>query len=310
MTQTASAPPRSTFRHEALLYRGEQDFLDTAVPFLQGAVDAGEAALVVVGADRISALKERLPDAPVMFADMADVGANPARIIPAWTQFVAEHGTPARGIGEPIWPGRPSLELEECQLHESLLNVAFAEANGFWLLCPYDIDALGQDVVDGAMASHPVAMSEGTSWESAAYREYDETSSPAKRLPPPPVPPARFRLYPGRLSELRTFVSEQAIRHLVDPERADDLVVAVNELAVNTLLYGGGHAQVACWREPHGLVLEVSDHGSLRDPLAGRRQPMPDNENGRGLWMVQQLCDLVQVRRTDAGMAVRVHLMH
>ncbi len=124
MTQTASAPTRSAFRHEALLYRGEQDFLDTAVPFLQGAVDAGEAALVVVGSERIAALKERLPDAPVMYADMADVGANPGRIIPAWTRFVAEHGTPSRGIGEPIWPGRPALELEECQLHESLLNVA------------------------------------------------------------------------------------------------------------------------------------------------------------------------------------------
>ena len=72
---------------------------------------------------------------------MAHVGHNPARIIPAWHEFVAQHAAPGvrlRGIGEPIFPERSADELVECQRHESLLNLAFADADAFWLVCPYD----------------------------------------------------------------------------------------------------------------------------------------------------------------------------
>ena len=61
----------------------------------------------------------------VAFVDMGELGRNPARIIPAWQDFLDAHaGRPVRGIGEPIWPGRRPEELLECQLHEALLNVA------------------------------------------------------------------------------------------------------------------------------------------------------------------------------------------
>ena len=43
----------------------------------------------------------------VKFVDMVELGHNPARIIPAWQEFLDAHvGSPVRGIGEPIWPGR------------------------------------------------------------------------------------------------------------------------------------------------------------------------------------------------------------
>jgi anti-sigma regulatory factor (Ser/Thr protein kinase) len=34
--------------------------------------------------------------------------------------------------------------------------------------------------------------------------------------------------------------------------------------------------------------------------------PAPDREGGRGLYLVNQLCDLVQVRSSDQGTTVRV----
>jgi MEDS: MEthanogen/methylotroph, DcmR Sensory domain len=43
-----------------------------------------------------------------------------------------------RGIGEPLFATRSADELVECQRHEALLNLAFQDAPGFWLLCPYD----------------------------------------------------------------------------------------------------------------------------------------------------------------------------
>ena len=55
-------------------------------PFLHDAVEAGQPALVVVSAARIAMLQSALggSDEHVFFADMASVGRNPARIIPAW----------------------------------------------------------------------------------------------------------------------------------------------------------------------------------------------------------------------------------
>src|SRR5919205_298096 len=99
------------FRHEALFYAGRDDFVRRTAEFLRDGVEAGEPALVVVGAAKIALLREELGDAAgsVQFADMAEVGANPARITPAWRDFVtrqAPTGRHLRGVGEPIWPER------------------------------------------------------------------------------------------------------------------------------------------------------------------------------------------------------------
>ena len=53
----------------------------------------GEPTLVVVGTRKIARLRDHLDGdaAGVHFADMGDVGSNPARIIPAWRRFVAEY---------------------------------------------------------------------------------------------------------------------------------------------------------------------------------------------------------------------------
>jgi anti-sigma regulatory factor (Ser/Thr protein kinase) len=60
------------------------------------------------------------------------------------------------------------------------------------------------------------------------------------------------------------------------------------------------------WRTEEHLVCEVRDDGRIDDPLVGRRMPGPEVEGGRGVWMANQLCDLVQVRSSDQGTVVRV----
>jgi anti-sigma regulatory factor (Ser/Thr protein kinase) len=60
------------------------------------------------------------------------------------------------------------------------------------------------------------------------------------------------------------------------------------------------------WRDGDALVCEVRDRGQLGDPLAGRR-PTPEQPDGRGLWLVNQLCDLVQLRSSASGTVVRFH---
>jgi anti-sigma regulatory factor (Ser/Thr protein kinase) len=60
------------------------------------------------------------------------------------------------------------------------------------------------------------------------------------------------------------------------------------------------------WTEPGAAIVEFSDAGQLPDPLVGRLHPLEQQEGGRGLYLVNQLCDLVQVRTSPRGTTVRV----
>jgi anti-sigma regulatory factor (Ser/Thr protein kinase) len=304
----------ATFRHEALLYAGEVDFLTGTLPFIREGVAAGEPVLVVVSAARIGLLRSALGgDADrVAFADMADVGANPARIIPAWRDFVAGHDVAtrrARGIGEPIWAGRTPAELVECQRHEALLNLAFAGVPAWWLLCPYDTSNLDTEVLDEAWRNHPFVTEGGVGLGSAAYSGLDQTAAPfAAPLPDPPGQPPALGFEPASLAGLRGLVAGHAAAAGLDPDRTADLVLAVDEVASNSLRHGGGRGTLRIWREDGALVCEVRDAGRIENPLAGRERPPLDRDGGRGLWMVNQLCDLVQLRSFPSGAVVRLHV--
>ena len=302
-----------TFRHEALLYDGEVGFLTGILPFVRGGVAAGEPVLVVVSAAKIGLLRAALGgDADrVAFADMADVGANPARIIPAWRDFVTaiDGGGRARGIGEPIWAERTPDELVECQRHEGLLNLTFAGVPAWTLLCPYDTGALAPDVLEEAERSHPFVSEGGAAWRSAAYRGLEQVAEPfATLLPDPPGSPAELDFGSGSLAGLRDLVSRHAAAAGLDPSRAADLVLAVDELATNSLRHGGGRGTLRIWRDGGALVCEVRDAGRIENPMAGRERPPTERVGGRGLWMVNQLCDLVQLRTLASGAVVRVHV--
>lgn len=303
---------REPFRHEALLYEGVDGFVDGTVPFLRAGAIAGEAMLVVVNAAKIDALREALgPDAPsVTFANMGDVGANPGRIIPAWRTFVDAHpGQPLRGIGEPIWATRSSAELVECQRHEALLNVAFADATGFALLCPYDVEALDPAVIEKAHQSHPVVVSDGAQTASASYVALAEGAEPfTEPLPAPPEDADALAFERAALGSVRGLVASRALAAGLSAERVGDLVLAVNELATNSVKHGGGQGILRVWFEPGAVVCEISDNGAIVEPLAGRRRPGSGDVGGHGLWLCNQLCDLVQIRAFPGGGVVRLHM--
>ena len=79
-------------------------------------------------------------------------------------------GRPARGIGEPIWPGRRPEEILECQLHEALLNLAVDPELPFWLVCPYDSEHLDSEVIAEAGRSHPALATVASYHGSPSYR--------------------------------------------------------------------------------------------------------------------------------------------
>jgi anti-sigma regulatory factor (Ser/Thr protein kinase) len=303
------------FRHEALLYAGDQEFLAGTSAFIREGLTADEAILVVVSAAKIAALRDELgPDADkVQFADMHDVGVNPARIIPAWRAFVDDDPDSVRGqrgIGEPIWAGRNPAALVECQRHESLLNVAFADGVGWSLLCPYDTQTLDPAVIDEARTSHPYVRADGHSRPSGSYRGTETSGAPLDEpLPEPSMTPLEFAFGAENLKAARDVVAGFATGAGLGAILAADLVTVANELATNCLLHADGHGVLRLWEEDNWLVCEVRDGGHFDDqPLVGRERPTLEQVSGRGLWMANQLCDLVQIRSFPTGTVVRVHL--
>ncbi len=302
-----------SFRHEALLYAGTRSFLRGTLPFIGEALAAQEAVLVAVSSVRASQLTEALGDDAerVHFVDMHQLGRNPARVIPAWGEFLREHAPAgrARGIGEPVWAGRSRAELDECQRHESLLNLAFADGPEWRLLCPYDIDALEDSVIEAARRSHPLLAGDGACQASDSYQDPSVAPGPFDGvLPAPAAEVEELQFVASGLGAVRSLVCKRAQEAHLGEEANGDLVLAINELVTNSVQYGGGRGTLKIWREGGELLCEVSDRGRIVDPLAGRVPPPLEQRGGRGLWLVNHLCDLVQIRSSPAENVARVHM--
>lgn len=304
----------AVFSHEAMLYAGRADFIVQTLPFIRDAVVGAQPILVAVDQRKIDELRVALgPDAAkVRFEDMANIGRNPARIIPLWRSFLDEHsanGQGMRGIGEPIWAGRSSDELVECERHEALLNVAFAVSPAaLRLVCPYDTGSLPTSVIEEARRNHPIVTNEGTRERSETYLDLDAITRPFDApLPPPAEIAVEMRFDESRLRDLRTFVESEAMERGVELARMPDVILAVHETATNSIHYGGGGGVLRIWSQDGKMICEVHDHGRIDQPLVGRVTPNPTEPGGFGLWLANQFCDLVQVRTSSKGSTVRLH---
>ncbi|MGH2913186.1 MAG: ATP-binding protein [Solirubrobacteraceae bacterium] len=116
-----------------------------------------------------------------------------------------------------------------------------------------------------------------------------------------------MRFTARELRSVRQFVSSYAEGSL-DSTRTDDLVLAVNELATNSVRHGGGEGTLRMWTHKDLLVCEVHDAGHITDPRAGQTPPTPDQPSGRGLWVVRRIVDLVQIHSSPTGTVVRVQM--
>jgi DcmR-like sensory protein len=296
------------FRHEALLYAGDDEFVASVAAFVRDGRAAGEPTLVLTGARKLERLREELgaDGDGAHLADIAEVGRNPARIIPAWQTFVARNSAPGvrlRGVGEPIFPERTAAELVEAHRHEALLNLAFLDTSSFWLVCPYDVAALPPAVIEEARRTHPLVRRGDVGGESAEYHGLAAIASPfAAPMAARPAGARELRFDPATLGELPALVAEHAAAAGLAVPRRIDLVVAAGEIARNT-----GHGSLFVWRDGGTVVCELHGHGALDGPL-GDREPPPHGSPRIGLWMANQLCDLVQIRSEPGGVVARLHL--
>jgi anti-sigma regulatory factor (Ser/Thr protein kinase) len=91
-------------------------------------------------------------------------------------------------------------------------------------------------------------------------------------------------------------------------DRVESFVLAANEAAANTILHAGGTGTARTWTDERAIVCELTDSGRIDDPFVGRIAPPTSRTRGRGVWMMNQLCDLVELRSGPAGTVVRIHM--
>jgi anti-sigma regulatory factor (Ser/Thr protein kinase) len=295
-------------RHQAVIWRDIADWFEAAVGFIQDGIDRDEPTFVGVAAATGALLREMLDGEPLVdFFDITQLGRNPGRIIAAMLDFAAiNKGSPLRYFSEPVWAGRSDAEKAEATRHEALIDVAFADMSAT-VLCLYDARRLDPLTLSCAEQTHPVIITGGQPRTSRQYAGRGIVPGQCDRPLPPPPASATSLSYRNDLRAVRNRVTSYASQAGLTDGRMADLELAVSEVAANTLRHAGGAGTLRVWHTPDEVVCEVTDPGQIDDPLAGRRRPAHDASR-HGLWVVNQLCDLVELRSGPQGTTVRMHI--
>ena len=205
---------------------------------------------------------------------MFELGANPARIIPAVQAMIERYGgRPLHYVGEPIWSGRSPEEIREADAPRGADQPRVAGRH-ISILCPYDI----------ASARRPGARATPSTHILASFMTGGST--PARRTAaadgPGRMRASAVRSSAGRaqarrssssdLGRLRGWMADQADRRALTRSARAELVTAVNELTSNTVKHADTHGILRFWRTSDELIFQIEDSGHIADPLAGRRR--------------------------------------
>jgi anti-sigma regulatory factor (Ser/Thr protein kinase) len=301
-------PPALT--HRALLYRDREQLERAVRDFVQSAAQAREPVLALLPRANLDWLPSALGElaSNVRFEDMSVAGRNPNLLLSLIQEWIDDHDGRGRIISEPVWPGRSYAEVIESLRHEALLNFVL-ESRATIILCPYDAENLDSETVRGAELTHPeVIYADGAPCSSRHYGDPEELLV-GRRWPLQAAPgSASEHPFEGDLGALRRSVERDPALRDLSSERRYDLVFAINEAVTNAVMHSDGKCRMRIWSDDGTVVSEVNSVASLSDNLAGRRRPPLDATDGRGLWLINQVCDLVELRSGEDGTTVRMHV--
>jgi serine/threonine-protein kinase RsbW len=120
----------------------------------------------------------------------------------------------------------------------------------------------------------------------------------------------RFAADLKNLSDIRSFVQEQATALQVDPDMVADIILAVDESATNIIEHGydgqPGEVEIEVRQEGKAMVICLRDQAPLFDPT---HLPSPDVNlpldkrplGGVGVYLTRHMMDEVSYRVTPQG---------
>lgn len=297
-------------QHMAIAFSSPADLSARLAPRIRGAVAVGDPVLAVLAHDVREELRGALgPDADaVEFADPGGVHSLPAFTVAVrWarqSRRVTRPGGRALVVGQRL-DGLPGCGPGHWARLDIGLDVATAGLPVI-VVCPFAGDAPDLPQV---RATHRVV---GTSRGLEASPDYRAPHEAVADYPPPPPPelgPPEAELWFGaeRLGEVRHLVARCAEAAGLDPDRVADVVLAVNELASNSVEHGPGSGRLRMWAA-HDLTAEVVNAGPMHVPFPGLELPPVDGARGRGLWLASELCEVLQVWSDDEQTVIRVRV--
>jgi anti-sigma regulatory factor (Ser/Thr protein kinase) len=293
--------------HEAMTYRDEREYLTGIMSFVRSALAADQPVLVELPGPRDELVRDALgvDAARVRFGDMTEHGRNPGRIIPVLVRFVDAHpGSRVAIIGESMWSTRSSHAYAAVVQHEALINLAFA-GRDVRIACLFNLAELPERALADAERTHPTLLVD--SGRVASSRYTDPAAVVADIYQQQSRPPTDAEVFNFTVvAKARQVVFDWATAAGLPADRVTDLLIAVSEIGGNSIIHGRAGATLLMWTEDDGLVCEIRDKGHITDPLAGRVPPPTMTESGRGLLMVNHLCDLVQLKTGPTGTAIRL----
>jgi anti-sigma regulatory factor (Ser/Thr protein kinase) len=299
---------QDVYRHEALPYWGHDEFVSSCVALAEHGRAHDERVIFLVAAAKLVDLRDILGAGAddIAFVSTDEHGRNPARIMTMLDSFQAtSDGRRCIGINESVFAGRCRAALTEAQFAENVLNSASLRSWPVSVVCLYDASELDAASLVEMRRSHPFVRGE------SGNAGFDPNLAGALFTAPLSDPPADVDSRQAGGTEMaitREFVRTYAGKEDLPRDRVEDLVLAANEIVTNSVRHGGGECRVTMWSDDDSVVCEVRDAGLIVDPLVGRLTPAPGAPAGRGLWLANHLCDLVQIRSSQAGTVVRLHV--
>ncbi|HZG91250.1 MAG TPA: ATP-binding protein [Pseudonocardia sp.] len=300
-------------QHVAAFFRSPADLRGQLLPMVVSALRSGSAVATAVTPATEGAIHDELGSPPGLVVlsqpDGRDAGsgqtlagrrARELRSLTAATgrpvTMISEHAPRLDGADGTFW-----TELD------AAFNIALAELP-VTLTCFFPELPLHREVLDGARRNHPLLLVGGEHRHNPHHlgprAVLAEQPAPAPALLGPPE--VRLSFGAWQLHEVRNAVEEALLAAAVPHERAEDVVLAVNEVATNAVEHGDAKAELSIWIGADGVTCEVTDAGSLRDPLPGLQAPHSSNPRGRGVWIARQLCDWLHVWTDGTGTHVRM----
>jgi anti-sigma regulatory factor (Ser/Thr protein kinase) len=286
--------------------------MEVALPFIEQGIEAGEPALVAVQASNIDNLRASLGGEPegVTLLSVEEWYETSARTRDKFARWASERAGSGRVrlIGEPPWDVGNDAAVRDWARHESVINVAFA-GMPVSFICPFDARQLPQEIVEHARRTHPGIVGQNGSRASDAYEEPQEfcRGLDARVEHPEGEPSAVLAINLADLRLVRRTVASAAVAVGLSGSRADELALAVNEIASNAVVHGRPPATLRIWEGNGELICEVSDAGDgINDALAGQLTPPAEGIGGRGIWLTRLLCDAVEISN-GVGCTVTMH---
>ncbi|MFC4116789.1 sensor histidine kinase [Nonomuraea zeae] len=299
--------------HQALFYDSDQAFPAALTGFCLDGLAAGDKILAVTTETNLALLAGELGPAA---ADVEFVPARswydaPGRTLAAYNRYVDAHRPfhpRVRIIGEPIWAGRDPVAEAEWTRYESVINAAFA-GSPVWVVCPYDERVLPERITADARRTHPSLVTGTGTHHSPAYTDPAAFTCAIDHQPlPEPAGTVMEIHFDVHLHRMRRRLSAHAIELGLGAEEVNRLVLVVNEVVTNAVHHGGGHGRILLWADEDTVVCDVTDPGRMDIPYPGYLPPDPTAGHGHGLWIVRQLCELLEIRTGEDGTQLRLHL--